>query len=93
MDCNVIDGWLEGVEYAVPRPPKKPGGWMTDRRQLSLVLSLVLFLILGSGDSTAIMVCVHPEPWSLPRDLVSVCGGVMLWGFRGLVCSLPFRLE
>ena len=66
---------------------------MTDRRQLSLVLSLVLFLILGCGDSTATTVCVHPEPWSLSRDLVSVCGGVMLWGFRGLVSPLPSRLE
>ena len=47
VDCNGIDVRLEVVEYAVPCPPKKPGDCVTDRRQLSLVLSLVLFLVLG----------------------------------------------
>ena len=42
VNCNGIRGWLKGVEYAVPKPPKKPGDCIADRQQLSLVLSLVL---------------------------------------------------
>ena len=69
VDSDGIDRWLEGVEYAVPRPPTKPGGCGTDRRQLSLVLSLVLFLVLECGDSTTTVSTqspgLCPEPWSL----------------------------
>ena len=86
VDCNVIDGWLEGVEYAVPRPPKKPGGWMTDQRQPSLVLSLVLFLVLACGDGTTPV--STQSPGLCPETMVSVCVGVMLWCFGGLVIPL-----
>ena len=69
IDCYGIDSWLEDVEYAVPCPPKKPGDCVTDRRQLSLVLSLVLFLVLECGDSTTTVSTqspgLCPEPWSL----------------------------
>jgi hypothetical protein len=76
---DVIDDWLEGVEYEVPRPPKKPGGWATDRRQLSLVLSLVLFLSLGLASKSQ-NIC---DSTKVPlRALVSECGGVTLWSFR-----------
>ena len=82
-DYDDNDMWLDGVEYAEPRPPKKPGGWMTDRRQLSLVLSLVLFLVLECGDGTTTV--STQSPGLCPEPMVSVCGGVMLWCFGGLV--------
>jgi hypothetical protein len=78
--ASVVDAGALDRDSAPARLSKKPGGYVTDQRQLSLVLFLVLFLSLGlaskiqnSCDSTKV-----PH-----RVLVSECGGgVVLWYFK-----------
>ena len=44
--------WLEGTEYAVPRPPKKPGGCLRINGGFLWFFLWFFFLVLECGDST-----------------------------------------
>ena len=74
VNCNEVEEWLKGVEYTMPCPPKKPGGCVTDQRQLSLVLSLVLFLgscaFLAAKSQNK-----RDSTWFPPRAPWSLCVG------------------
>jgi hypothetical protein len=82
-----VAAWLEGVEYAIPCPSKKPGGFVTDRGQPFLVLfsesdvlvhlDIVIVRFFGSlgrrSHTETLTTWFHPDPEYL-------CGwGVTLW--------------